>query len=613
MKLRQELNLLGVFCIASGAMISSGLFILPGLAYARAGPAVILCYLLAGLLAIPGMLSIAEMTTAMPKAGGDCFTVLRSLGPAAGTVAGLLSWFSLSMKSAFALVGISIFTALVVDWNLHLLSVLFCIVFLVINLTGIKYAGKAQIALVIGLLVLMLVYIVFGLPKVRIENLAPFAPNGIKSVFFTAGFVYVSYAGLLKIASVAEEIKDPVRNIPLGMIISLLIVNIFYSLMVLVTAGVLEPAALSKSLTPISDGAGVFLGRPGKIALGIAAIFSFLSTANAGIMTAARSLVPLSRDGLLPGFIGKVNKRFGTPHNSLLITGFVIVIALLLKLDILVEAASVVLILTNILACLSVIILRESRLQNYQPKFRAPLYPWLQIAGLFGFGFLIFEMGKEALTITLILIVGGLFVYWFYGRIRTTREYALLHLIERITAKEITSYSLETELKEIIRERDLIVKDRFDDIIEKAAVLDIEKSMKLDEFFDSLADAMSPRLNIKSEELYKRLVEREKQSSTVLSPFLAIPHIVIDGEHRFDILIARSRDGIRFSSEHTNIRAVFVIAGTKDERNFHLHALAAVAQIVQDPRFETKWAAAKSKEALRDIVLLGERKRLTTE
>ena len=179
MKLRQDLNLLDVFCIASGAMISSGLFILPGLAYARAGPAVVVSYLLAGLLSLPGMLSIAEMTTAMPRAGGDCFTVVRSLGPAAGIVAGLLSWFSLSMKSAFALVGISIFTALILDANLHLLSVVFCAAFVVINLVGVKHAGRTQVVLVIALIVPMLLYIIFGLNKVRVENLAPFAPNGI--------------------------------------------------------------------------------------------------------------------------------------------------------------------------------------------------------------------------------------------------------------------------------------------------------------------------------------------------------------------------------------------------------------------------------------------------
>ncbi|MFH1881289.1 MAG: amino acid permease [Planctomycetota bacterium] len=610
MKLRKELNLIDVFCIASGAMISSGLFILPGIAYARAGPAVILCYLMAGLLSIPGMLSIAEMTTAMPRAGGDCFTVVRSLGPAAGTVAGLLSWFSLSMKSAFALIGISIFTALIVEANLHLLSILFCVIFLLINMAGIKHAGKTQVGLVIALLVLMLLYIVFGLPRIRVENLAPFAPNGTASIFFTTGFVFVSYAGLLKIASVAEEIRNPSRNIPLGMIVSLLVVSVFYSLMLLVTVGVLEPAALSRSLTPISDGAETFLGGFGKIALSIAAIFAFLSTANAGIMTAARSLVPLSRDGLLPPFFSTINKRFQTPHNALIVTGLVISAALLLKLDILVEAASVVLILTNILSCLSVIILRESRLQNYQPKFLAPLYPWMQIAGIIGFGFLIFEMGREALLITLVLIVGGLFVYWFYGRIRTTRQYALLHLIERITAKELTTHSLESELKEIIRERDEIIKDRFDEIIEKGSVLDIKQSAKLEDFFKLAADAMSPRLNVESEELLKLLIEREKQSSTVLSPYLAIPHIILEGQHKFDILIARCREGIFFSEKEPSVHAVFVIMGSKDERNFHLYSLAAIAQIVRDPQFEKKWTGAKNQDVLRDIVLLGERRRL---
>jgi len=613
MKLKQDLNLLDVFCIASGAMISSGLFILPGLAYARAGPSVIVSYLLAGLLSLPGMLSIAEMTTAMPKAGGDCFTVVRSLGPAAGTVAGLLSWFSLSMKSAFALVGISIFTTLIIDTNLHLLSILFCVGFVLINLVGVKHAGRTQVGLVIALLIPMLLYIIFGLGKIRIENLAPFAPNGITPVLFTTGFIFVSYAGLLKIASVAEEIRNPARNIPLGMIISLLIVSLLYGLMVLVTAGVLEPAVLSQSLTPISDGASVFMGRFGRILLSLAAVFAFLSTANAGIMTAARSLVPLSRDGLLPQALGRINKRFVTPHIALLVTGFMIALALLLKLEVLVEAASVVLILTNILSCLSVIILRESRLQNYQPKFCSPLYPWMQIAGIIGFGLLIFEMGSEALLITFILVVGGLFVYWFYGRIRATREYALLHLIERITATELTTHSLESELREIIRERDEIIKDRFDDIIERATIFDIESSIQLEEFFKRIADAMSPALGIGAEELFRLLVEREKQSSTVLRSDLAIPHIVIPGQHTFDILLARCREGIFFSEKEPKVHAVFVIMGTKDERNFHLHTLAAIAQIVHDPNFEAKWRGAKTKEALRDIILLGERRRLPVE
>jgi APA family basic amino acid/polyamine antiporter len=608
-KLKRGLNLLDVFCIASGAMISSGIFILPGLAHAQAGPAVIFSYLIAGFLSLPGMLSIAEMTTAMPRAGGDCFTIIRSMGPAIGTIAGLLSWFSLSMKSAFALVGMSVFTILIVNIDIHIIALLFCLIFVVINLIGIKEAGRTQVFLVVGLFALMILYVIRGFPAVDIQRLVPFAPRGLAAIFSAAGFVFVSYAGLLKIASVAEEIKNPSRNIPLGMILSLLVVSILYTLIVLVTAGVLDADKLHKSLTPISDGAGAFMGSWGKIALSIAAILAFLSTANAGIMTAARSLVPLSRDRLFPEIFGRVNQKFRTPHNALFLTGFFIIISLFLKLKILVEAASVVLVLTNILSCMSVVILRESRLQNYRPNFRAPFYPWLQIVGILGLGFLIFEIGKEALIISVILIASGFFTYWFYGRIRAGREYAMLHLIGRITARELTTRLLETELKEIIRERDDITEDRFDQVIENAVVIDIDRVISAEDFFKLAADAMAVRLKVKPDVLLKLLSDREKESSTVLNSYLAIPHIVIEGEHTFDILLARCREGIIFSETAPKVHAVFVLVGTRDERNFHLHALAAIAQIIHGPDFQKRWMAARNKEALRDVILLGKRKR----
>jgi len=116
-RLRKGLSTLHVFAIASGAMISSGLFILPGMAHATAGPGAVWSYLLAGVLATAGALSIAELTTAMPKAGGDYFFITRGFGPGVGTVAGILSWFSLSLKSAFAIVGMSTFPAMLV--HLH--------------------------------------------------------------------------------------------------------------------------------------------------------------------------------------------------------------------------------------------------------------------------------------------------------------------------------------------------------------------------------------------------------------------------------------------------------------------------------------------------------------
>ncbi len=611
MKLKRELGLLEVFCVASGAMISSGLFILPGLAYVQAGPAVVISYLLAGLLAMTGMFSQAELVSAMPKAGGTYFFVTRSLGPAVGTIEGMITWFSLSLKSAFALVGMAAFTVVVIHLNVHVIAVALCVIFVLVNLFGIKEAGKVQTVLVAGLFAILGFYIIRGLPAVDIHQFEPFAPKGMTAVFATAGFVFVSYGGLLKIASIAEEVKDPGRVVPLAMILSLVVVTLLYMLVVFVTTGTgalaLESGA--PSLTPISDGAGVFMGRTGKIVLSVAAILAFVSTANAGIMGASRYVFATSRDGVMPEFLGNVSRRFGTPYAAILLTGGFMIAVLFLDLSVLVEAASSVLILTYIFSCLSVIILRESRLQNYRPRFRSPLYPWIQIVGIVGFSVLLFSMGAHTLLICSIFVAVGFFVYWFYGRIRTTREYALLHLIERVTAKELTSHSLETELKEIIQERDGIEKDRFDLIVERARILDVDERLTREAFFERAAEALTDSLNLPTSAIMAKLSERELQSTTALTPFLAVPHIIVEGEHTFSLLVARCRQGIAFSDAAPEVKAVFVLAGTLDERPFHLRALAAVAGIVQDPRFEERWNAARNADSLRDILLLGKRKR----
>ncbi|NLX04210.1 MAG: amino acid permease [Phycisphaerae bacterium] len=616
MKLKRELNLLHVFSIASGGMLSAGFFILPGIAHAMTGPAVIVSYVLAGLLAMTGMLSQAELASAMPKAGGSYFYVTRSMGPAVGTIYGLITWFALCLKSAFALVGIGVFSVLILPVPPLLILIPLTVLFVAVNLVGVELAGRIQVLLVLGILATLLVFSGLGLTDIDVNSFTPFAPGGLPMVLATAGFIFVSYGGLLKVASIAEEVKDPGRDIPLGSIFALLTIVLLYTLVIFVTVGVLSPQALNTggpdgtpTLTPISDAAGELLGETGRIVLSVAAILAFLTASNAGIMAASRFPLALARDEMLPEAFGRISDRFKTPMLSTLVTGVMILVALFLEINLLVKAASTVLILSFAFTCLSVIILRESRLQNYQPQFKAPLYPWMQIAGAIGFVLLLLGIGQEALLTSILLMAAGLFVYWFYGRIRATREFALLHLIERITAKELTSHLLETELKEIVRERDVIVKDRFDHIIEEDPVLDVDEPVTADQFFRLAADALAPKLEVPPEEFYRLLIARERESSTVLSPFLAIPHIVIPGEHKFDILLARCKPGIAFSDDASRVHTVFCLVGTRDERPFHLRALAAIAAIVQDPDFDRRWMAAKTKESLRDLVLLGKRKR----
>jgi len=619
-KLKRELGLLNIFCIAAGAMISSGLFILPGLAFYKSGPAVILAYLLAGILVLPSMLSKAELATAMPKAGGDYFFIGRSMGAGFGTLAGISAWFSLAFKSAFALLGIGAFSIILYPaislWQIKLIAVFFCVVFSIINIIGVKHTGKIQNYLVIILIGILAVFIFRGIPQVKIQHFQNFMPGNMKTLFMTAGLIFISYGGLTKIASVAEEIKNPSKNIPLGMILSFVIVTFIYVLVVFVTVGVLgngllRPAPANYSLTPISDCASVFMGSFGKILLAIAALLAFISTANAGIMAASRSPLAMSRDRLLPSIFEKVGKRFHTPHASIIFTTiFMISVILFLDLETLVKTASTIKILLFAFVNIAVIIMRESGIQNYRPKFKSPLYPWIQIFAIIAYGFLIIEMGTTPILIAGLFMIGGLLWYWFYGRIRSNRESALFHIVQRIKAKELPTTSLETELREIIRERDEILKDRFDHIIEKCSILDIEKSMNKEELFKLVAENISSSLEKTSKIIFKKLVEREEDSTTVLTDNLAIPHIIIEGEKEFDILLIRCKEGIFFSEQASKIQIVFVIAGTRDERTFHLQTLAAIAQIVQNPNFEKKWLKAKNKEALRDIVLLGERKRL---
>lgn len=614
MALKRELSLIDIFSIAAGAMISSGLFILPGLAYAKTGPAVVLSYLLAGILVIPAMLAKAELATAMPKAGGVYFFIERSMGAAPGTLGGIASWFSLSFKSAFALIGIGIFAVLfnpnITTGQIKLIAVVCCLFFVIINLIGVKLAGRFQVGMVLFLIGMLVLYIVRGSFSLQAQRFIPFMPFGIGSVFATAGLVFVSYGGLTKIALVAEEVKNPGRNIPLGMFLAFVTVGLLYFLVILITIGSVNANELSTSLTPISLGAGYLLGTAGVVIMAIGALLAFISTANAGIMTASRAPMAMSRDELVPGFFQKVNLKFGTPHFSILFTGaFMIAVILFLTLEDLVKTASTLMILLFAFVNLSLIIMRESKIQNYQPKFRAPLYPWLQIVAIVGYGFLIVEMGTLPLLITGIFLVSGFLWYWIYARIRVVRESALIHIIERITARELTSYTLETELKHILRERDEIIEDRFDHLIKDSVVLDIEKCMDMEEFFKKVTDALAEKLGMPPEMLFRLFREREKQSSTVLAPGLAIPHIVVEGENKFEILLARCKEGIVFSAGLPRVHTVFALVGSMDERNFHLRALAAIAQIVQDAHFNKRWLSARSPEALRDIVLLGKRER----
>ena len=612
--LKKDLGLMGVFCVSSGAMISSGLFILPGLAFAKAGPGLLLSYLLAALLVLPAMLSKAELATAMPKAGGTYFYIDRTFGPAFGSMAGIANWFSISLKSAFALLGIGEFARLISpgvgEFEVKLIAVTCCVIFVLINIKGVRHAGKLQIAMVLGIIGALILYAVAGLPHVEMTHFSPLIPHGTISIIATAGFVFISYGGLTKVASVAEEVHNPGRNIPLGMALSLAVVTILYGVVMFVTIGVLDGAALAATLTPLSKGASIVLGKPGLIILSLAAMLAFITTANAGILAGARFPLAMSRDGLLPAFLARVSARFHTPHFAVLFTGtFMAAAILFLNLENLVKLASTLMILLFIFVNLSVIIMRESQIPNYRPEFKAPVYPWVQIAGIVSGFFLIVEMGVVPLFIVMLLLTGSFIWYWLYARKTVARESALIRFIKRIASRALPSEDIGIELKAILRERDEIVEDRFDMLVKRCLILDIPEKISADQCFKKMSHPLSNILKLEAHIIEGMLMARERESSTALDPGLAIPHIVIEGSGVFELVLVRGHEGVMFPDNPHPVHALFALFGSPDERNFHLRALMAIAQLAQEKDFMKRWLNAKNAEELRDVILLGKRKR----
>ena len=628
--LKKQLGLADVFSIAAGAMISSGLFILPAIAYSKAGPAVILSYLIASLLILPSVLSKAELGTAMPRAGGTYFFIERSFGSLFGLFSGFAGWFSLALKSAFAIVGMAVIIKVVLNmalstqlsqWHLKAISVVCCLCFVILNIVSVKHTSKVQVFLVIMLLIILCLFILVGSGSVRAFRYVGFMEKGWLKVLSTTGLVFVSYGGLTKVASIGEEVKNPGRNLPLGMILAWFVVTLLYIAVVIITIGVVDGQELIDSYTPISlaaskffeeSDASKFLNMLGFILLALAALAAFVTTANGGILAASRSPMAMSRDRLLPPVLAQVNSRFRTPHLSILLTGgFMIAAIVFLDIESLVKTASTLMIILFTFVNASVIIMRESRIQSYRPKFSQPLYPYINIFAIFVYGFLIIDMGKVPLLITSAFFALSVLWYFFYVSKHVSRASAVMHIVERVTAKDLKTVTLENELRDILLQRDDIIEDRFDQLIKGCEILDVKGRKTAEEVFRMVSEILAKRLDVNEYVLFEKFLHREAEGGTIVQPGFAIPHIVVEGDRKFDVLLVRARDGINFSSAPNPVRIMFVLAGSKDERNYHLRALMAIAQIAQEKQFEDRWLSARDTEAIRNLILLSTRKRDT--
>jgi len=468
-ELERDLGLPSVLAISVGAMIGSGIFILPALALEIAGPAVIVAYALAGVLVVPAALSKSEMATAMPEAGGTYIYIERAMGPLLGTVAGVGTWFSLSFKGALALVGGVPYLLLLLDLPMKPVALGLAAVLILVNLLGAKQTGRLQVAIVVLMLAALGWFAAGSAPSVRSANYANFFADGIGGLLAATGLVFVSYAGVTKVASVAEEVEDPGRNIPRGILGSLAFTTLLYVGIVAVLVGVTDPGSVAGSLTPVAVAAEATLGTAGVVAVIVAAILALISTANAGILSSSRYPFAMSRDSLAPPSLSEISDRFGTPANSITLTGAVllVLIAFVPILDI-AKLASAFQILVFAMINVAVIAFRTGNAE-YDPEFTSPLYPWMQLFGAITGLALLTQMGTLALVGAAVIVVGSVLWYAVYVRPRVSREGAATDAIRRQVGRDALT-EVESRRAEDTREVLVALTKELDERRERALV-----------------------------------------------------------------------------------------------------------------------------------------------
>ncbi len=460
--LAKDLGLISAMTIGIGTMIGAGIFVLPGVAANAAGPVVVVSFLVGGVIAMVNALSVSELGTAMPKAGGGYYYINKSLGPLFGSIAGMGDWMGLAFASAFYCIGFGQYLVVFIG----LPSLLFLnpiqvgaliagIIFVGINYIGAKETGGIQTVIVTILLLILTAFAIAGflsfdystlvgtgLPAEQ-AGIAPLATGGYGAILPATALVFVSFLGYAKIATVAEELKNPGRNLPIAIIGSVALVTVLYGILVTVMLGVVSWPELSDD-APVAQVAqlafpetiGPISGVAGAAAaiMTIGALLATASSANASILASARINFAMGRDKIVTNWLNEIHPNYATPYRSILVTGGMIIVFIALlgrSIEILAQAASVLHLIVYALMNAALIVFRETDAPDYDPDFRVPLYPITPIAGIVLSLGLVGFVGRIELALSALFVVASVVWYFVYARDKTDKAGLLAQYIQK--------------------------------------------------------------------------------------------------------------------------------------------------------------------------------------
>ncbi|MCX6151480.1 MAG: amino acid permease [Ignavibacteriales bacterium] len=472
-RLRRILGPVALTSLGVGAIIGTGIFVLTGVAaHDKAGPAIILSFVVAGLACVFAALCYSEFASMVPIAGSAYTYAYATLGElfawiigwdlileyavASATVAhGWSAYFQdfigiIGIKLPFAMTrapfdfnpdsGLLAVTGTIID----LPAILIAAIVTFILVKGIKESAGFNATMVIIKLIIVLFVIVVGAFYVDPANWKNFAPYGFSGISFfgktiwgqtglggapvgmlaAAATIFFAYIGFDSISTHAEEAKNPRRDVPIAIITSLLLCTVLYIAVAAILTGMVPYDKINID-SPVSN-AFAQVGLPwAQLLISFGAIAGITSVLLVMMLSQPRIFLAMARDGLVPPSIfGAVHEKFRTPWKSTILTGiFVATLAGLLPLRILAELVNIGTLFAFVIVCSAVLIMRKTH-PNAERPFKAPFFPFVPIAGIATCLLLMFSLPEENwLRLFIWLLIGG-FIYVFYGR-----KHSVMHKI----------------------------------------------------------------------------------------------------------------------------------------------------------------------------------------
>lgn len=431
-QLKRTMGPIDMIMLGVGCVIGTGIFVLTGVAAARyAGPGIMISFIISGLACLFTALAYAELASMVPVAGTVYAYSYASIGEiaawvtgwslileysiGAGVVAAGWSSYAISLLSGLGVsLPRSITTIPVEGGIVNLPAVLIVLALSLLLVRGTRESARLNKVLVVIKLLVILTFIVLALPFVKASNWTPLLPYGFIGVAQGAAIIFFAYTGFDAVATAAEECRNPKRDLPLGIIVSLLICTVLYIVVAAVLTGVVDYHDLDTA-APVTFALHSLGNHLGAAVVGAGAIAGITTVLLVLMYGQSRVIYSMSRDGLIPAGICNIHRSYGTPYKvTLLVGAFVALVAGFMPLGDMAELANIGVLFAFIIAAVAALVLRRTKPDAERP-FRCPYLPLVALLAVFSCSYLMFSLN----TGTWLKFIGwsalGILVYFAYG------------------------------------------------------------------------------------------------------------------------------------------------------------------------------------------------------